>query len=410
LQGVTSTTAPAAEVTPPSPFLHEAQSGGLACQLEEQAPSGSGEEVSVFSPQFLRHCTYWDVKEDSQTEPAAASRAYASSRDPALTRVSTVLWDASMMGEGGTRGAGMEEGKVLDGYRVAFWGDPALVGEEGDAAAPSGALVPCVPYDAVMEGEEGVLEWLQLVRDYGFGCVAGVPVSEAATEALCRRIAPPRETLYSEGMWKTEVRAHGNDSAYGCAELPLHTDGCYMEDVPGLQCFHALKAAGNAGGASMLVDGFQVGQCLAEQSPEAFRFFCETLLPFQHTGTTHSYLAKHKVFSLDSTGKHVVDFTYNNIDRAPLMPPPGTAADFIPAFYEHVAALSALLQDPSLRVQFCLQPGVLLLFNNRRVLHGRAAFDSSSGRELLGCYHSREEWHSRLRSLHHLLRGPFPLE
>ena len=45
-------------------------------------------------------------------------------------------------------------------------------------------------------------------------------------------------------------------------------------------------------------------------------------------------------------------------------------------------------------------PGDLILFDNRRMLHGRAAFDPQSGvRRLEGCYLDRDEILSRLRVL-----------
>jgi hypothetical protein len=44
-----------------------------------------------------------------------------------------------------------------------------------------------------------------------------------------------RPTLYSPGMWATEVRPNGNDTAYTANAMVPHTDGCYWEDQPGLQ-------------------------------------------------------------------------------------------------------------------------------------------------------------------------------
>jgi gamma-butyrobetaine dioxygenase len=41
-----------------------------------------------------------------------------------------------------------------------------------------------------------------------------------------------------------------------------------------------------------------------------------------------------------------------------------------------------------------------MLFDNRRVLHGRAAYESESGnRHLRGCYIDRDELRSRIRLL-----------
>ena len=44
--------------------------------------------------------------------------------------------------------------------------------------------------------------------------------------------------------------------------------------------------------------------------------------------------------------------------------------------------------------------GEMACFDNRRLLHGRTAFDSATGRRWLrGCYSEREELESRLRML-----------
>jgi gamma-butyrobetaine dioxygenase len=59
-----------------------------------------------------------------------------------------------------------------------------------------------------------------------------------------------------------------------------------------------------------------------------------------------------------------------------------------------------LSRDPAFRIAFKMQPGQMAVFDNRRVLHGREAFDPSTGfRHLHGCYVDRGEFDSRLRKL-----------
>jgi gamma-butyrobetaine dioxygenase len=50
-----------------------------------------------------------------------------------------------------------------------------------------------------------------------------------------------------------------------------------------------------------------------------------------------------------------------------------------------------------------LQPGEILVFNNRRMLHGRRAFTLPGGcaRRLIGAYVGADEWRSRLSVLAH---------
>ena len=59
-----------------------------------------------------------------------------------------------------------------------------------------------------------------------------------------------------------------------------------------------------------------------------------------------------------------------------------------------------LLHDDKFQIKFRLGPGDIFSFNNRRVLHGRTAFDPNSGhRHLQGYYLDRDEILRRLEYL-----------
>ena len=60
----------------------------------------------------------------------------------------------------------------------------------------------------------------------------------------------------------------------------------------------------------------------------------------------------------------------------------------------------ALTRHPDYAVALRLAAGEMVVFDNRRVLHGRQAFDPSTGRRhLRGAYVDRGEWDSRIRVL-----------
>ena len=62
--------------------------------------------------------------------------------------------------------------------------------------------------------------------------------------------------------------------------------------------------------------------------------------------------------------------------------------------------LGRILRDPELEYVFKMEPGDCQVFDNRRVLHARAAFDPNSGpRHLQGTYVERDDFMSRLRVL-----------
>ncbi len=46
-----------------------------------------------------------------------------------------------------------------------------------------------------------------------------------------------------------------------------------------------------------------------------------------------------------------------------------------------------MANDPKFQIKFTYEPGLLLMMDNMRLLHGRTAYDSKQGQRLLqGCY------------------------
>jgi gamma-butyrobetaine dioxygenase len=69
-------------------------------------------------------------------------------------------------------------------------------------------------------------------------------------------------------------------------------------------------------------------------------------------------------------------------------------------FYEAFQAFEKILNDPDMIFNIRLQPGDCVIFHNRRTLHGRTAFDPSSGERFFkGCYIDLDDFKSRLRTL-----------
>jgi len=258
-----------------------------------------------------------------------------------------------------------------------------------------------VPYADLMQpgdaGELAVLRLLGMVRSYGVGVVSGTPDCKEKSQRAVERLAPVRHTLYG-GFWETRVLppddADNIDSAYSTVPLPAHTDGNYLEDPPGLQIFHCLKADPD-GGDTLLVDGFRAAEALRAKDPAAFALLAATPVTFRHADARHRLAAQHRVIGLDAAGR-VARFHYNNLDRAPARLPPAQ----VPAFYRAWAALAAEVEAPAGRVWAKLRPGNLIVLNNRRVMHGRSQVTPGSGRVLVGCYVSYEDYLSRLSVLY----------
>ena len=153
---------------------------------------------------------------------------------------------------------------------------------------------------------------------------------------------------------------------YTNLNIPPHTDGTYYEDAPGLQIFHCISGS-YSGGLTSLIDGFAVAERMRAQHADDFAVLCSVRLPFRYIGDGYHLSNRTHVFTLDNSSR-VVQFRYNNCDRAPLdsatlVPAPQAAAPPVAGaityerVYHALQQLHQLLDDASMRVQFKLSPG-----------------------------------------------------
>ena len=74
--------------------------------------------------------------------------------------------------------------------------------------------------------------------------------------------------------------------------------------------------------------------------------------------------------------------------------------DIMDKVYKAHHRFGNLLHDDKFQIKFRLEPGDIFSFNNRRILHGRTAFNPNSGnRHLQGYYMDRDEIIGRLNYL-----------
>lgn len=245
----------------------------------------------------------------------------------------------------------------------------------------------------ILDGDIALTKWMQDTATFGLTIVQGLDDRTDAGTDLAERIDFLRTTNFGT-TFEVINKPDPNNLAYTSVALPLHTDLPNQEVPPGYQFLHCL-ANEATGGGSLFADGFAMAEDLRQEDPAAFRLLCDVSIPFRFHDDTVDIRVHRPVITLGTDGD-VIEIRYN----AHLAGVFDMPADVMPAYYGAYRAYMAKTRDPKYRLTLKLKAGEMVAFDNRRVLHGRDAFDPSTGfRHLHGCYVDRGEFFSRLRLL-----------
>ncbi|MFT6408080.1 MAG: gamma-butyrobetaine dioxygenase [Arenicella sp.] len=276
-----------------------------------------------------------------------------------------------------------------------FIADPAA-GQMITWGAELQANIPTFQYAELYADSKQLLSFCQAVRDYGLCIVRNAPTVEAEIERFAEFIACVRETIYDR---LHNVRASPGDyNAYNVAsttlELKPHTDMPNYNNPPGVQMFHFL-VNDSIGGESTAVDGARVAEQLKNQDPEAYDLLAKTPVCFRMFSARGDVINTNPLLTLDVAGRLRV-FRFSN----QLAQPVNLPADKVEAFYRAYRKLGKLVEAAENKVQFRLNTGDIMVTNNLRVMHGRNAYDPSTGdRHLQLSYMDYDDVLSRIRML-----------
>jgi len=244
---------------------------------------------------------------------------------------------------------------------------------------------------ADLQGEgDGLRRCLERLQHDGFVVISGAPTDEASARQLFGHFGYIRETIFG-GLWSlsAEIQDH-DDTAYSTQYLEPHTDATYSHDAPGLQCFLCQEFDGT-GGESILVDGFALAEEMRAEQPELFQILSEVTVPGRYVEPGVHLRAERPPFRLDEQGR-LLQVTFNNYDRAPFLLEPARMQAFYAAYKDFHARI--IERDNWLTIP--LRPGMALIFDNWRLLHGRMGYTGK--RVFCGCYHNHEDFESALRA------------
>lgn len=247
---------------------------------------------------------------------------------------------------------------------------------------------------AALLADDGAFQaWLTDTARDGISIVEGLADEPNAGVELAERVGFLRRTNFGP-VFEVLNRPDPNNLAFTAGRLPLHTDLPNQEVPPGYQFLHCI-ANEAVGGGSLFADGYAIARDLRAEEPDAFRLLCETPIPYRFHDREADLRVHAPVIRLDAAGEPV-EIRFNPHIAAIFDMP----ADVLPAYYRAWRTIMARTRQDRYIVALKLAAGEMVAFDNRRVLHGREAFDPTTGfRHLRGCYVDRGEFDSRLRIL-----------
>jgi len=252
-----------------------------------------------------------------------------------------------------------------------------------------------VEHDEIVNSDKGLIKWLQLLHYKGIAIVKNAPIEKESAFPVLNRISHTRETFFKTPFEVINI-PKPNNSAYTAHALRNHMDLPWFENPPGYQFLHCL--INNAdGGDSSAVDAFAVADYLRRNEKKIFEILVNVPLKFRDKDYTQE---SHRSFygsaiSLTKDGDYNdIRFSVATMDALDCHP------DIMDKVYKAHHRFGNLLHDEKFQINFRLEAGDIFSFNNRRILHGRTAFNPNSGdRHLQGYYMDRDEIIGRLNYL-----------
>lgn len=262
---------------------------------------------------------------------------------------------------------------------------PALLSEPPTHDATA-ALADADAFDAFLH---------DLVR-WGIARLRGLPDDPDACRTVAAHIGPVRDTNFGP-IWdvRADVRLAGsadtNSTANTNRRLGPHTDLPTRETPPGFQFLHCLVNE-TRGGSSTMADGLAVVEHLRREHPDTYDALTTLDWIFFNRGPGIDHRWSAPMIDHGAPGSPLTLRAFYPVRAFPDMAPKE-----VPRAYRAMTTFSRLASDERFQLRFHLEPGDLVAFDNRRILHGRDAFDSGGRRHLRGLYIDHDDVRSAAR-------------
>ena len=248
-------------------------------------------------------------------------------------------------------------------------------------------------YKSLKTSLELTIDMLRNFHLFGFVILTHMSKKKGAVIKFAETLGPVRSTNFGK-YFDVISKPNPNDLAYTALGLSPHTDNPYRKPVPGIQLLHCIVNDAE-GGNSTLVDGLKITNYLKKNEKHYFDILTSVEILF-HVADKDVVLQNWgRLIELDSKNNFKQIRFSGRLDYVPALNP-----EQLTLFYQARKRLYELCTSKDFMINFRLESGMLVMFDNHRLLHGRTKYDPSSGnRHLQGCYIEHDVVEGKLRRL-----------
>ncbi|KAG4419938.1 hypothetical protein IFR04_006975 [Cadophora malorum] len=260
-----------------------------------------------------------------------------------------------------------------------------------------------VSFTDYMQDDKQLFRALSQLQTRGLLLIRNVPESEESVAEIANRIGTIRDTFYGR-TWDVKSVAEAKNVAYTHQFLGLHMDLLYMTNPPGFQFLHCLKNTCK-GGASLFSDAFYAAR---RMTPSDQQVLSTRDLAYHYRNAGEHYYYERPLLELDRTTvttnygpQQAIKFiNYSPPFQAPFPVTKNSQGFVFPKVMKALRSFADRVESPRNLFEYKLKEGECVIFNNRRVLHGRRQFDAGQGeRWLKGTYIDTDVFKSKWRTL-----------
>ena len=244
---------------------------------------------------------------------------------------------------------------------------------------PTSGITAPFEYSDIIKESGATKAFLAHYMKYGFAAIRNTPTSSGEEYPLIQvlkelEIGPGWESKFGLVSRVEYSGAGATNQAFSNNRLELHTDLPYYPHMPSGYLFQCIDNT-VSGGESVYVDSYAVAREMERDNNELFRALCEIKVPFKNARGGWCMVSE----------VPIIDLVEGNIERV-------RDIYFVRNYYEMALKWSSekreiwyeahkewrrLIDRPERHYLTCLSKGDLVLIDNSRVFHGRAAFDAS---------------------------------